>query len=80
VGIYGEPGSYVGLSGIDRSFYTMQAGNELTYAKVITKMMTFDEDVNGTLQHEWMSHEGIKQFFKFIFFHNINDWVSRISE
>lgn len=58
VGIYGEPGSYVGLSGIDRSFYTMQAGNELTYAKVITKMMTFDEDVNGTLQHEWMSHEG----------------------
>uniref|UniRef100_A0AAR5PB89 NTR domain-containing protein n=2 Tax=Dendroctonus ponderosae TaxID=77166 RepID=A0AAR5PB89_DENPD len=56
--IYGEPGSYVGLSGIDRSFYTMQAGNELTYAKVITKMMTFDEHINGTLQHAWMSHEG----------------------
>lgn len=34
VAIYGEPGAYVGLSGIDRAFYTMQAGNELTYAKV----------------------------------------------
>ncbi|CAG9763785.1 unnamed protein product [Ceutorhynchus assimilis] len=36
----------------------MQAGNELTYAKVITKMMTFDEHINGTLKHDWMSHEG----------------------
>lgn len=34
VAIYGEPGAYVGLSGIDKSFYTMQAGNELTYSKV----------------------------------------------
>lgn len=34
VAIYGEPGAYVGLSGIDNVFYTMQAGNELTYAKV----------------------------------------------
>jgi len=34
VAIYGEPGSYVGLSGIDRAFYSMQAGNELSYAKV----------------------------------------------
>jgi len=34
VAIYGEPGAYVGLSGIDKSFYAMQAGNELTYAQV----------------------------------------------
>jgi hypothetical protein len=34
VAIYGEPGAYVGLSGIDRAFYSMQAGNELTYASV----------------------------------------------
>lgn len=34
VAIYGEPGSYVGLSGLDKAFYSMQAGNELTYAKV----------------------------------------------
>lgn len=35
VAVYGEPGSYVGLSGIDKTFYSMQAGNELTYAQVI---------------------------------------------
>lgn len=34
VAVYGEAGAYVGLSGIDHAFYTMQAGNELTYAKV----------------------------------------------
>ncbi|XP_023724230.1 CD109 antigen [Cryptotermes secundus] len=58
VAIYGEPGAYVGLSGIDRAFYTMQAGNELTYAKVITKMGTYDEPTNGTFIHKWFSHEG----------------------
>ncbi|KAL3286714.1 hypothetical protein HHI36_001209 [Cryptolaemus montrouzieri] len=57
VAIYGEPGSYVGLSGIDKAFYTMQAGNELSYGKVITKMATFDESI--TLHnHAWFSHEG----------------------
>uniref|UniRef100_A0A182NU17 TEP1-F n=1 Tax=Anopheles dirus TaxID=7168 RepID=A0A182NU17_9DIPT len=58
VAIYGEPGSYVGLSGIDNAFYTMQAGNELTYANVITKMLSFDEHTNGTFKKTWMSHDG----------------------
>lgn len=58
VAIYGEPGAYVGLSGIDNAFYTMQAGNELTYAKIITKMSAFDEQTNGTFKHSWYSHEG----------------------
>ncbi|KAF5280329.1 hypothetical protein FQR65_LT03138 [Abscondita terminalis] len=58
VAIYGEPGSYVGLSGVDKAFYTMQAGNELTYAKVLTKMASFDEQTNGTHRHTWISHEG----------------------
>lgn len=58
VAIYGEPGSYVGLSGLDSAFYTMQAGNELTYAKVLTKMASFDEDSNGTFSYTWLSHEG----------------------
>ncbi|GAB0098879.1 macroglobulin complement-related [Sergentomyia squamirostris] len=58
VAIYGEPGAYVGLSGIDNAFYTMQAGNELAYANVITKMSTFDEQTNGTFKHRWYSHEG----------------------
>lgn len=53
VAVYGEPGAYVGLSGIDNAFYTMQAGNELTYAKVITKMSAFDEQTNGTHKHTW---------------------------
>lgn len=34
VAIYGEAGVYVGLSGIDRAFFSMQAGNELTYSRV----------------------------------------------
>lgn len=58
VAVFGEPGSYVGLSGIDNAFYTMQAGNELTYANVITKMSTFDEQTNGTHKQTWYSHEG----------------------
>ncbi|XP_012233435.2 CD109 antigen [Linepithema humile] len=58
VAIYGEPGAYVALSGIDRSFYTMQAGNELSYANVITKMAHFDEETNGTHSHTWQYHNG----------------------
>lgn len=41
VAVYGEPGAYVGLSGIDNAFYTMQAGNELTYAKVTCFFLVF---------------------------------------
>ncbi|XP_022908255.2 CD109 antigen [Onthophagus taurus] len=58
VAIFGEPGAYVGLSGIDNAFYTMQAGNELSYAKVISKMSTFDEQTNGTHKYTWLSHQG----------------------
>ncbi|XP_020296653.1 CD109 antigen [Pseudomyrmex gracilis] len=58
VAIYGEPGAYVALSGIDRSFYTIQAGNELSYANVIAKMTHFGEDTNGTHLHTWKYHSG----------------------
>ncbi|XP_026320677.1 uncharacterized protein LOC113230803 [Hyposmocoma kahamanoa] len=58
VAIFGEPGAYVGLSGLDDAFYTMQAGNELTYAKVISKMAHFDESTNGTFAYTWRSHFG----------------------
>lgn len=58
VAIYGEPGAYVGLSALDNAFYTMQAGNELTYAKVISKMSYFDESTNGTFAYTWRSHAG----------------------
>ncbi|XP_014295183.1 CD109 antigen [Microplitis demolitor] len=58
VAIYGEPGAYVALSGIDRAFYSMQAGNELTYANVISKMSYFGEETNGTHTHSWFFHSG----------------------
>ncbi|XP_046661974.1 CD109 antigen isoform X3 [Homalodisca vitripennis] len=59
VAIYGEAGVYVGLSGIDRSFYSMQAGNELTYARVLNRMARFDEETNGTFTQMWFSREGM---------------------
>jgi CD109 antigen len=34
VAIYGEPGAYVGLAGMDRAFYTMQAPNQISLSKV----------------------------------------------
>lgn len=58
VAIYGEPGAYVALAAIDRAFYSMQAGNELTYANVISKMANFSEQTNGTHSHTWLYHEG----------------------
>ncbi|XP_068620051.1 CD109 antigen [Battus philenor] len=58
VAIYGEPGAYVGLSAIDDAFYTMQAGNDLTYAKIISKMSYFDEATNGTFAYTFRSHFG----------------------
>lgn len=56
--VLGNPGAYVGISAIDKGFFNMQAGNELSYAEVITKMTTFDETLNGTLTHFWTSREG----------------------
>ncbi|XP_063238725.1 CD109 antigen-like [Bacillus rossius redtenbacheri] len=58
VAIYGEPGAYVGLSGLDIAFYTMQAQSQLTYDKVIMKMASFDEQTNGSHVYRWISHEG----------------------
>ncbi|XP_055376431.1 CD109 antigen [Condylostylus longicornis] len=58
VAIYGDPGSFVGLSGIDNAFYTMQAGNELSYADIIKKMSNFGEEGNGTYAYTWRYHEG----------------------
>ncbi|CAG7785575.1 unnamed protein product, partial [Allacma fusca] len=57
--IRGQPGAYVGLSGLDSAFYTMQAGNDISFAQVLKSMITFDEDSNGTLIHKWISREGL---------------------
>lgn len=36
--IRGQPGAYVGLSGLDAAFYSMQAGNEISYGEVKEKV------------------------------------------
>ncbi|KAL4702373.1 hypothetical protein ACJJTC_018012, partial [Scirpophaga incertulas] len=58
VAVHGEPGAYVGLAAVDDAFYGMQAGNDLTYAKVISKMAHFDESTNGTSAFTFRSHFG----------------------
>ncbi|KAL1110500.1 hypothetical protein AAG570_008028 [Ranatra chinensis] len=58
VAIYGEPGAYVAISATDKAFFTMQAGNEITYEKVISKMSLFDEYNQGMHSYTWHSHEG----------------------
>lgn len=56
--IKGKPGTYIGLSAVDRVLYSMHTGNELTHAQVLGKMNTFDEAMNGTLSHMWHSSIG----------------------
>lgn len=34
VAIYGEPGTYVAISAVDRTLYNMQAGTEISYSEV----------------------------------------------
>ncbi|KAG0416492.1 hypothetical protein HPB47_006391 [Ixodes persulcatus] len=35
VAIYGDPGTYVALSAVDRTLYNMQAGTEISYSEVL---------------------------------------------
>lgn len=58
VGIYGDPGTYVALSGVDHVLYDMQAGTEISHSNVIQKMNSFDGNSNGTLMQEWVSRDG----------------------
>nr|BAR45622.1 macroglobulin complement-related 1 [Ammothea sp. RS-2014] len=58
VRVIGEPGAFVALSGVDQELYAMQAGNELTHAEVLRRMSDFDEEVNSTFSHAWLSRKG----------------------
>ncbi|KAH7984189.1 hypothetical protein HPB52_017848 [Rhipicephalus sanguineus] len=58
VAIYGDPGTYVALSAVDRTLYNMQAGTEISYSEVLRKMNSFDNVINGTLTQEWFSRDG----------------------
>lgn len=57
IAVYGSPGAYVALSGLERTLYEMHAGTQLSYSEVIEKMNSFIP-TNGTLKHETMSHMG----------------------
>ena len=67
--VLGQPGTYVGLQGLDKDLNSLQTGSQLSYADVLRKMSTFDQSVtarNGTLTHLWLSREGkIDSFLHF---------------
>jgi hypothetical protein len=67
--VLGQPGTYVGLSALDKDLYSLQVGNQINYADVLKKMNTFDQSVNfsnGTLTHLWLSREGrVDRFIHF---------------
>ncbi|GIZ00393.1 CD109 antigen [Caerostris extrusa] len=68
--VVGRPASYVGISALDKALYDMKGGNEFSPAEnlleisfpiinqSLRKMSLFDEGVNGTLTHLWLSKEG----------------------
>ncbi|CAG2105524.1 unnamed protein product [Medioppia subpectinata] len=67
--VLGQPGTYVGLSALDKDLSLLQVGNQINYADVLRKMSTFDPSVtarNGTLTHLWLSREGrVDRFLHF---------------
>lgn len=66
VAVYGEPGTYVGLSAIDKDLFNIQSENQLSYSHVQQKMMSFDTNMymhNMTLGHEWYERFGILNRF-----------------
>lgn len=64
--VLGEPGTYIGLSAMDKDLYLLNGGNQINHADVLRKMNTFDTDSNGTLTHAWISRDGeTDQFLHF---------------
>lgn len=64
--VLGQPGTYIGLSAMDKDLHSLDAGNQINHADVLRKMSTFDQQSNGTLTHVWVSREGgLDQFFHF---------------
>jgi len=67
--VLGQPGTYIGLSALDKDLYSLQVGNQINYADVLKKMSTFDQSENsnnGTLTHLWLSREGrVDRFLHF---------------
>ncbi len=69
VAVFGQPGTYVALSAIDKDLFALQPENQLNYAFVQKKMTTFDDVLmqhNSSLSHVWYSRNG--RLDKFLFF------------
>ena len=64
--VLGQPGTYIGLSAMDKDLYALDAGNQINHADVLRKMSTFDQQANGTVTHAWISRDGaVDQFLHF---------------
>ena len=61
--VLGQPGTYVGLSVVDKDIYALDTSNHINHADVLKKMSTFDQQLNGTLSNEWISREGVLDRF-----------------
>ncbi|KAI1297215.1 Antigen -like protein [Halotydeus destructor] len=64
--VFGQPGTYVGLSAMDLDLHALDANNQIDHSVVLKKMSTFDQQSNGTLNHLWISRDGESdQFLNF---------------
>lgn len=64
--VLGQPGTYIGLAGMDKDLFALDAGNQINHADVLRKMSTFDQNANGSVTHAWISRDGaVDQFLHF---------------
>lgn len=64
--VLGQPGTYVALSAMDKDLLALQSENQLNYASVQQKMITFDnilQQYNASLTHVWYSRNGMLDRF-----------------
>jgi len=60
--VNGQPGTYIALAAIDKDLIDLAPENQLSYAHVQQKMITFDSNLaqsNGSLTHAWYSRNGL---------------------
>jgi len=64
--VLGQPGTYVALTVIDKDLFGLQPDNQLSYAHVQQKMITFDNILqmhNASLTHAWYMRNGMLDRF-----------------
>lgn len=69
VAVFAQPGTYIGLSALDKDLLGIDADNQLSYAYAQQKMISFDDALplnNASLSYSWYSRYGIlDRFFYF---------------